>query len=91
MGGRDQFQREDPEPGSSPDRVLRRGSAQPLANVLDPFSGMLIAGDVGQHSHEEIDVIVKGGNYGWSLMEGTTRGPKGPPPAGLELLPPLHE
>jgi len=57
-------------PNAKPE-IWAYGLRNPWRFSFDPLNGILYAGDVGQDAREEIDVIERGQNYGWNIMEGS--------------------
>ncbi|MDX2190858.1 MAG: PQQ-dependent sugar dehydrogenase [Bacteroidota bacterium] len=46
------------------------GLRNPWRFSIDKVTGRLFCGDVGQNKYEEVDIVEKGKNYGWRIMEG---------------------
>jgi len=46
------------------------GFRNPWRFSFDRNTGRMFVADVGQDRFEEIDIVQKGGNYGWNIMEG---------------------
>jgi glucose/arabinose dehydrogenase len=68
-------------PGQVPE-IYCYGMRNPYRFCFDFVTGDLIHSDVGQNNVEEIDRIIRGGNYGWAVKEGDflfnmTNGPAG--------------
>ncbi len=58
--------------------IYALGFRNPFSMDVDPVSGTLLVGDVGQSNFEEINRVEAGKNYGWPLIEGRRSGQ--PPP-----------
>jgi len=51
--------------------IWASGFRNPWRCSFDTANGKLFCADVQQNSFEEVDIVEKGGNYGWRRMEGT--------------------
>ncbi len=56
--------------GARPE-IWALGFRNPYKMSFDTKTGTLYVADVGQNDLEEVDVVVKGGNYGWPVKEGS--------------------
>jgi glucose/arabinose dehydrogenase len=67
------------------------GMRNPWRMAFDRKTGVLWTSDVGQNLYEEIDLLTRGGNYGWSIREGLH--PFGPTGVGPrpDLIEPIWE
>ena len=63
------------------------GLRNPWRFSFDPCNNRLFLADVGQNAWEEVDLIQRGGNYGWRIMEGPVcfNPPSGCSTTGLQM------
>lgn len=77
--------------GGNLPEIWAYGLRNPWRFSFDRPTGRMFAGDVGQDSFEEVDLITRGGNFGWNIMEGNHCYPPGSSCSSAGLIPPITE
>ncbi|HET6246777.1 MAG TPA: PQQ-dependent sugar dehydrogenase, partial [Tepidisphaeraceae bacterium] len=76
------------KPGARPE-IWAYGLREPWRFSFDSLTHDLWVGDVGQDLYEEVDIVRKGENYGWNVMEGFERFSNRHRRDGETLVPPI--
>ena len=58
------------------EEIFAYGFRNPWRFSIDPETGRIFVGDVGEAKWEEVNIVSKGRNYGWNKMEGNQCFPK---------------
>ncbi|MGC6451085.1 MAG: PQQ-dependent sugar dehydrogenase, partial [Pirellulaceae bacterium] len=76
--------------GAKPE-IYAYGIRNPWRIANDPETGTIWIGDVGQDQWEEVNILEKGANYGWSAREGSYQFGNAPVDPKLEVTDPIFE
>ncbi|MFK7925977.1 MAG: PA14 domain-containing protein [Bacteroidia bacterium] len=72
--------------GNSLEEYYTLGHRNPHRMAYDPVTDRIWMGEVGGNAREEVNIIEKGGNYGFPFREGTIVGSRNPPSVILGTL-----